>query len=146
MKSFSTRILLVEDFKPYRSLTISLLSHNPNLKVICEAADGSEAVAQAQQLRPDLILMDIGLPGLNGLEAARRIHDALPSAKIVFLTQEADVDVVEAAFNLGARGYIVKQQAETELLAALAAVLRGERFVSNGLGEHRFTPTKNQSD
>ena len=92
-----TRILLVEDFKPYRSLTTTLLSHSPDLKVIGEAEDGSEAVAQAQQLRPDLILMDIGLPKLNGLDAARRIRDVLPSAKIVFLTQVADVDVVKVA-------------------------------------------------
>jgi len=141
-----TRILLVEDFKPYRSLTATLLSHNPNLKVIGEAEDGSEAVAQAQQLKPDLILMDIGLPKLNGLEAARRIRDVLPSAKIVFLTQVADVDVVKVAFNLGARGYIVKQQAETELLTAIAAVLSGKQFVTSGLSGDGFGVQKSTKD
>lgn len=89
-----TRILLVEDFKLQRSLTAGLLGKNSEVKVICEAEDGPEAVAQAQQFRPDIILMDIGLPSLNGLEAARQISALLPSAKIVFLTQETDVDVV----------------------------------------------------
>jgi len=146
LRTSLTRILLVEDFKPYRSLTATLLSHNPDLKVIGEAEDGSEAVAQAQQLRPDLILMDIGLPKLNGLEAARRMRDVLPSAKIVFLTQVADADVVKVAFNLGARGYIVKQQAETELLIAIAAVLSGKRFVTSGLSGDGFGVEKSAKD
>ena len=91
---------------------------------------------------PDVILMDIGLHTLNGIEAARRIRNFLPSAKIVFLTQVTDVDVVKEAFNLGACGYIIKQQANTELLAALAAVIGGNRFVSSGLADYGLTPTK----
>jgi DNA-binding NarL/FixJ family response regulator len=103
--------------------------------VVGEASDGLEIVEKAQQLRPDVIFMDIGLPSLNGLEAARKIHHLNPSAKIVFLTQETDIDTVKEAFNLGACGYILKQHAETELLPALAAVLQGRRFVSTGLSD-----------
>lgn len=136
MQSSPTRILLVEDFNAYRSLTVRLLSHNPDLEVISEAKDGPEAVAQAQQLRPDLVLMDIGLPKLNGLEAARRIRELVPAAKLIFLTQETDVDVVREAFSLSACGYVLKQDAEIELLAAVSAALANERFMSKGLREN----------
>jgi DNA-binding NarL/FixJ family response regulator len=135
----TTRILLAEDFRPYRTLVASLLNQESHLRVVGEASDGLEIVEKAQQLQPDLIFMDIGLPSLNGLEAARRIRELNPSTKIVFLTQEIDADVVREAFSLGACGYILKQQVETELLAALAAVFQGRRFVSSGLpgdGQH----------
>ena len=144
LESSSVRILLVEDFKPYRSLVLSLLSRNPDLNLTCEVEDGLEAVAQAQQVKPDVILLDISLPRLNGLEAARQISGLVPSAKIVFLTQEMDVDVVKEAFSLGAWGYVLKQDAETDLLSAVAAVVRGRQFVSRGLG-YRFH-TRNAPD
>jgi DNA-binding NarL/FixJ family response regulator len=129
----TTRILLVEDLKAYRSLVVALLSSHPDLDVVCEVEDGLAAVVQAQRLRPDLVLMDIGLPELNGLEAARQICDLVPTAKIVFLTVETDVDVVKEAFRLGACGYVLKHKVETDVLAALAAVLQGRRFVGSGL-------------
>ena len=136
------RILLVEDYKPYRSLISSLLSEDHNLELVGEAEDGLEAVEEAQQLKPDIILMDIGLPKLNGLAAARRMLDLVPSAKIIFLTQETDADVVKEALNLGARGYVLKQYAEAELLAAIAAVLAGKRFFNLGLGDGGFDVQK----
>jgi DNA-binding NarL/FixJ family response regulator len=126
------RILLVEGFRPYRSLVASLLSKNLEANV-CEADDGQEAVMQAQRFKPDLVLLNIGLPKLNGLEAARQIGTLVPSSRIIFLTQETDIDVVKEAFNLGAWGYVLKQDAETELLAAIAEVLGGKHFVSSGL-------------
>lgn len=138
----SMRILLVEDYKPYRSLISSLLSEDHNLELVGEAEDGLEAVEEARQLKPDIILMDIGLPKLNGLAAARRMLDLVPSAKIIFLTQETDADVVKEALNLGARGYVLKQYAEAELLAAIAAVLAGKRFFSLGLGDGGFDVQK----
>lgn len=137
------RVLLAEDFKPQRSLTNQLLSKNPDLAVICEAVDGLEAVAQAQLLKPDVILMDIGLPKLNGLAATRQIRKLVPSAKIVFLTQETDADVVKEALKMGARGYVLKQCAETGLLAAIAEVLAGKCFVSQGLGGDGLDLQKN---
>jgi DNA-binding NarL/FixJ family response regulator len=126
------RTLLVEDFRSFRAVVRSMLAENSLLRPICEASDGVEAIAKAIELRPDLILMDIGLPKLNGLEAARRIRELVPSAKIVFLTQENDPDVIQEAVGIGARGFIVKRQAGTELLAGLEFVLQGETFVSGG--------------
>jgi DNA-binding NarL/FixJ family response regulator len=130
-----TRILVVDDFQPHRSLVATLLRNNPNPMVVSEAADGKEAVAQARELKPDLILLDIGIPKLNGLEAGRQICYLVPSARIIFVSQQTDVDVVREAFNLGAWGYVLKQDAESDLLAALVSVLKGERFVSSGLGD-----------
>jgi DNA-binding NarL/FixJ family response regulator len=130
-----TRILLVEDFRPQRHLIALLLNRNPNLVLVSEAEDGVEAVAQAQQLRPDIILMDIALPRLNGLDAARQVRCLVPTAKIVFLTQETDSDVVREAFGMGAWGYVLKQEMGADLPAALDAVIQGKRFVSDGLGD-----------
>jgi CheY-like chemotaxis protein len=103
------------------------------LQVICEASDGLEAVQKAHELRPDLIVLDIGLPTLNGIEVARRIRRLSPESKILFLSQESSVDVVREVLNLGARGYVVKAFAGSELLAAVEAVVQGNQFVSSGL-------------
>lgn len=134
------QILLAEDFVPYRTMVASLLSGSSNFRVICQASDGVEVVEQAQLLGPDVILMDIGLPILNGLEAARRIREMVPAAKILFLTQETDADIVEEAFSFGAAGYISKQRTRSDLLPALTAVLEGKRFISEGLTAGRFAP------
>ena len=126
-------IVLVEDSRAHRSFIASLLAEHSRWSVVGEASDGFEAVAKARELLPDLILMDIGLPALNGLEAARHIRQIAPGTKIVFVTQETDSDVAEEAFKVGANGYVLKQQASNELLPALAAALRGECFVSRGV-------------
>lgn len=112
------------------------------MQIIGEASDGLEVVEKARHLRPDLILMDIGLPKLNGLDAATRLLDFNPSEKIVFLTQETDADVVRESFRIGGWGYVTKQQAKTELLPAVTAVLEGKRFVSSGLPIDGFDPNK----
>jgi DNA-binding NarL/FixJ family response regulator len=135
LETSSVRILVAEGFKPFRSVIVPFLTENPSLRVVCEVKDGLEAVEKAQQLKPDLILMDIGLPILNGLEAARRIREILPSAKIVFLTQDSNATVMEEAFSLGASGYVIKSRTASDLLRAIGAVLQGKRFVSVGLGQ-----------
>jgi DNA-binding NarL/FixJ family response regulator len=128
----------VEDFEPFRRFTASTLQKRPEFQVICEVADGLEAVQKAQELQPDLIVIDIGLPRLNGIEAARRIRKLSPESKILFLSQESSADAVEAALALGAQGYVVKAHAGSELLTAVEAVLRGEQFASSGLTGHWF--------
>ena len=124
------RVLLVEDFRPYRSFVISLLSQNLKIEV-CEAEDGLQATIQAQQLKPDMILMDIGLPKLNGLEAARQLQELVPHSKILFLSGIDDPGIVREALHTGASGYVVKSDAGSELIKAIEAVLCGEQFVSS---------------
>jgi DNA-binding NarL/FixJ family response regulator len=128
----AVRILVVEDFVPYREFICSTLASRRDLQVqvVGEVSDGLEAVQKAVELRPDLILLDIGLPRLNGIEAARQIRDLAPKSKIIFLTQESSADLAKEALSLGARGYVVKTKAGSELFTAVVAVLLGETFVS----------------
>jgi DNA-binding NarL/FixJ family response regulator len=129
-----TRILSVDDFEPYRLFVVSMLHERSDLKVICGVSNGLEAVEKAQELKPDLILMDIGLPGINGIEAARRIRTLAPNSKIIFLTQESSPEVVQETVILGASGYVLKSKAETDLLIAVDAVLQGKQFFNDGDG------------
>ena len=128
-----TTILVVEDFKPFRDYVSSLLEEQAHLRVICEVPDGLEAVDKIRELKPDLILLDIGLPGLNGIEVARQISALVPRPKIVFLTQEASVEVAQEALRVGGIGYVVKSRAAGDLLVAIEAALEGKKFVSAGL-------------
>ena len=116
-----------------------MLQARPALQVIAEASDGSEAVQKAEVLKPDLILLDIGLPKLSGIDAALRIRQVSSSSKIIFLSQYSDLDVVRAALSTGALGYILKTDAGRELLHAVDAVLLGKQFVSSRLKSHEFT-------
>ena len=122
--------MVVEDFHSFRRLVNSKLEQMPELRVICEVSDGQEAVHRARELRPDLILLDIGVPTLNGIDAARRILALVPDSKIIFLSQETSADIVQEAMRLGAWGYVFKSHAAVELLPAIDAVLSGKRFVS----------------
>jgi DNA-binding NarL/FixJ family response regulator len=97
--------------------------------VVDSASNGLEAVRKAVELKPDLILLDIGLPGLSGIEAARQIRKLAPESKIIFLTQETSTDFVQVALSLGAQGYVRKTSAECHLLAAVEAVISGKQFV-----------------
>ena len=130
------RLLLVEDYELFRRFVCSTLEKRTELQVIGEVSDGLEAVQKAEGLRPDLILLDVGLPTLNGIEAARRIRRLSPEAKILFVSQESSTDVVQEALRLGALGYIAKTNAGIELLAAVDAVCQGRRFVGAGLAGH----------
>jgi len=102
--------------------------------VVGEASDGLEAVQKAEELQPGLILLDIGMPLLNGIEAAPRILRLVPAAKILFLSPQNDPDIVSKALSNGAEGYVHKQNASTDLLPAIRAVLRGDRFFNTRLG------------
>ena len=121
---------MVDDFESWRRFASSLLRRKPELQVVGEASDGLEAVRKAVELKPDLILLDIGLPILNGFEAALQIRKLVPESKIIFLTQESAGDVIQEALRLGASAYVLKARAESDLLTAVEAVLTGKRFVS----------------
>ena len=110
-----------------------MLQKKPGVHVIGQAADGLEGVQKAENLKPDLVLLDIGLPKLDGINASRLIRKRSPQSKIVFLTVEIDLDVVNAALDAGALGYIIKSRTQSDLMQALEAVLEGKQFVSSGL-------------
>jgi len=128
--SKSVRTLVVDDYERWRDFISNTLKQELGLEVIGSVSDGSAAVQQAQQLKPDLILLDIGLPTLNGIQAAARIRETSPSSKILFVSENRSPDVVERALNTGASGYVVKSDAARDLLSAVIAVLEGRRFVS----------------
>jgi DNA-binding NarL/FixJ family response regulator len=128
---------VVEDFAPWRHFVIAQLSENHDMRIVGVVSDGLEAVLKAAELQPDLILLDVGLPKMNGIEAARRIRKVAPKSKILFLTQELDVDVARVALSEG-HGYVVKSDADNELITAVEAVLQGKKFVSLQLSRQAF--------
>ncbi len=138
METSSVRVLVVDDYEPFRRFIGSTLRKRRALQIVGETSDGLEAVHKAEELQPDLIVLDIGLPTLNGIEAARRIRKLSPESKIVFISQESSADVVQEALALGALGYVVKAHAGSGLLAAVEAVLEGKQFVSSGLSGRSF--------
>lgn len=131
MSPSTVQVLVVDDYEPFRRFICSALEKRPALRVVGEASDGLEAVRRAEELKPDLILLDIGLPTLNGIEVARQVRKLAPESKIIFVSQESSPEVMQAALDLGARGYVVKAKAGSDLLAAIDAVLLGKHFVSN---------------
>ncbi len=121
--SASIRILIVDDFEPWRRSLCSVLRQNPAWQIIYEASDGLEAIEKSRELQPDLILLDVGLPKLNGIEAARQIRKLAPRSRILFLSENDCPDVVQAALSAGGHGYVVKSDAASDLSAALEAVM-----------------------
>ena len=139
----SVRVLVVDDFEPYRCLVASVLREKPELQILCEVSDGLEAVQKAKELQPNLILLDIELPNLNGIQVASCIRQVSPRAKIIFLTQNRDEDVVAAALTAGGHGYVLKTDAGSELLNAVNAVLRDGEFISSGINRNQSRETEN---
>ena len=126
-------VIVADDFAPWRHFVASTIQGQPELHIVAEASDGLEALQKATELQPDLILLDIDLPRLNGIEAATRIKQSLPDVKILFLSQINDPEVVGAALSSGGQGYVLKAEAGSELTIAINAVLRGGGFVSRRL-------------
>jgi len=146
MATPSIRVLLVDDFEPFRRFLSSALQARPTLQIVGEASDGLEAVQMAAELQPDLIVLDIRLPKLNGIDAARRIREVAPQSKILFVSQESSADLTREALRLGAAGYVVKTDVGRELMTAVDTVLRGERFVGNRFwGSDFATPLGTQA-
>ncbi|MGB2633699.1 MAG: response regulator transcription factor [Candidatus Acidiferrum sp.] len=123
------RILVVDDFVDWQRCVCDYLQQNRRFQVIAVASDGLEAVQKAQELKPDLILLDIGLPHLDGIAAARQIRKVSPNSKILFLSQELDPAVAQAALSSGGDGYVIKSRVTQELFPAIEAVLLGKKFV-----------------
>lgn len=130
------RVLVVDDYEPWRRFLSKAIQKQGELQVIGEASDGPEAVQKAQELQPDLILLDIGLPTLNGIEAARRIREVCFACKILFISENRSADIVKEALSTGAGGFVLKSDAGKELLTAVEAVLKGKRFVSTSFADH----------
>ena len=116
------RVQIVDDYEPWRRFIRSAFRKRKELEIVGESSDGLQAIQQAQQLRPDLILLDLGLPTIDGIETARRLRKLLPQCKILFLSQESSPEIVQEALSTGARGYVVKQSLN-ELMKAVTAAL-----------------------
>jgi len=127
------RVLVVEDHEPFRRLICELLQQRGDLLIVGEAADGLDAICQAEALQPDVVMLDIGLPMLSGIEVAGRIRTKAPDAKVMFVTSESSLEVVEHVFSRGAHGYVYKPRALRDVLPVLDTIIRGGRFVSGGL-------------
>lgn len=132
LEQLGFRVLVADDFEPWRIYACSELRKCDGTYSIHEAADGLETVHKAHELQPDLILLDISLPKMNGIEAARQIRGKCPKSKILFVSEDRSLDVVGEALRTGAQGYVVKSDG-IELLAAVEAVRQGRFFVSKSL-------------
>ena len=129
----SYRVLLVDDYEPWRRYVDSRLMASPQWQIAGEAADGLDAIQKAEALRPDLILLDVGLPSLNGIVAARRILAHNPGSRILFLSEHSSWEIVAGALSAGGRGYVLKSDAGSELLPAMESIVEGRQFVSSSL-------------
>ena len=132
------RVLVVDDFAPWRELVISAFRTRENIQIVGEASDGWSAIAKAVELHPDLVVLDIGLPDLSGIEVARRIRESAPQTRILFLTENTTATIVDEALHVGAHAYVVKSSAASDLMPALDAVLHGNLFVSRSAAHPRL--------
>jgi len=129
----STRIVIVDDHELARRGLRSVLQNNPDLQVIAEIASGEEAVQRAEELHADIILLDITLPRMSGIEAAGRIHQSSPTSRVIFVSQHDSVVLAKDAMRAGGCAYVVKSDAGRDLLSAISAVQAGKTFVSRTL-------------
>jgi DNA-binding NarL/FixJ family response regulator len=130
-------ILVVEDFFKWQEEIRKILEFQCDLNVVATAACGLEAIQRAQELKPNIILMDVNLPDMNGFEVLRHIHESSPVSKVLFLSEERGLEFIKAAFKVGGSGYILKSDSQTDLLTGIRAILRGEQFISRSLADWR---------
>jgi CheY-like chemotaxis protein len=125
-----TRVLIVEDYAPFRRLLRTTLEQKAGLEIIGEASNGVDAIRKSKDLKPELILLDVGLPELNGIEVARSVRSFSSKAKILVVSENRSWEIIAEAFRSGADGYVIKSDAGRELLPAVESVLQGKRFIS----------------
>lgn len=130
MQSSIVRIFVVDDYAPWRHFVAFAVAERPELQVVGEAPDGLTAIHKATELQPDVVVLDIGLPDITGIEVARQIMAASPQTKILFLTDNESRAVVKEALSTGALAYVAKSDAAADLLPAMKALLAGKNFVS----------------
>lgn len=130
------RLLVVDDCPLWRDCVKTYLEGHPGVHIAGFASDGLEALQKVEELQPDLVLLDISLPKLSGIETARKIRELSPNCKIMFLTGHLDPEIVQAAFEAGGCGYVHKQDASTELLPGLESVLAGKHYLSQSVKDH----------
>ncbi len=133
------RVLVVDDHAVVRRTICGLLARDSGIDVICQTASGEEAVSKALELEPDLVTMDIGLPGMTGIEAARQIRELVPNCKIVFVSQHDSSQMVKEAMNVGGHGYVTKLDAAEELLRAIHSVRGDTLFMSQRVRDQGWT-------
>src|SRR4029077_5646133 len=124
------KVLVVDDHAIVRRTVCGLISRDSTVEVICQSATGEDAVTKAQELQPDLVLLDISLPGISGIEAARQIRKVSAKSRIIFLSQHDSLHMVMEGFKAGGHGYVTKGDAGYELIKAIQNVLQGITFVS----------------
>jgi DNA-binding NarL/FixJ family response regulator len=132
----SIRVLLVEDFFPFRDLLRITLEKMPGFEIVGESSDGIEALQKIRELNPDLILLDVGLPNLSGIEIARHLQNSSAHSIILFVSHFCDWDIIEYAFRYGASGYVVKSDAAAELVPAIESVRQRMPFISTTAVRH----------
>jgi DNA-binding NarL/FixJ family response regulator len=130
------RVIVVDDHAVIRRGVQGILHDFPEWELCGEAADGQEAIRLAEAVKPEIIIMDVSMPGLNGLEATRIIHNILPTTKILLLTLHSSTELVRSAFRAGARGYVLKSDAEHELVRALNVLAGDGTYVSPAIDQH----------
>ena len=138
----SIRVLIVDDHRILRAGLRTLLNADTNIEVIGEATNGDEAILSAQELRPDIVLMDISMPGMNTLDVVRQLVHTLPSTRILMLTMHEDTALMQEYIRAGASGYIIKRAAESELIDAIYAVWRGIIYIHPSLVQSLIEPKR----
>lgn len=133
--SHKIRILLADDHAVVRQGFSALLRAQPDMEVVGEAANGREAIERAKQLQPDVVVMDVAMPELNGIEATRRLQDEAPRSRVLALSMHKDSVYVREILRAGARGYLLKDAIDTDLIAAVRAVARGDGYISPAVSE-----------
>jgi DNA-binding NarL/FixJ family response regulator len=131
--SAAISVLVVDDHELVRRGICSILATDPTLSVICQTASGEDAVKKAEEFQPEIILLDINLPDISGMEAARRMRKISPNSLIIFISQHDTLQMAKQAFSTGAHGFVAKIDAAFDVLNAIRAVRDGKRFVSQRL-------------